>query len=131
MIFTLTSKSIKYTQDLPGLLASSYGYYESRKVRLSFNYRFSSGATKDQRNRKSALESESGRLQQDTLKPYVYILVSCGIFSFSNLLEVFFVSSWSSVMQTLYCSVLSGMILNKTGFFLIPLRLNHRKSIAS
>jgi len=54
---------IKYTQDLPGLLSSSYGYYESRQVRLSFNYRFSSGANKDQRNRKSALESESGRIQ--------------------------------------------------------------------
>ncbi|MGE8425825.1 MAG: outer membrane beta-barrel protein, partial [Sphingobacterium siyangense] len=54
---------VKYTQNLPGLLSSSYGYYESRQVRLSFNYRFSSGATKDQRNRKSALESESGRIQ--------------------------------------------------------------------
>jgi len=54
---------IKYTQNLPGLLSSSYGYYESRQVRLSFSYRFSSGVAKDQRNRKSALESESGRIQ--------------------------------------------------------------------
>ncbi len=54
---------IKYTQNLPGLLSSNYGYYESRQVRLSFGYRFSNGATKDQRNRKSALESESGRIQ--------------------------------------------------------------------
>lgn len=54
---------VKYTQNLPGLLSSSYGYFESRQVRLSFNYSFSSGATKDQRNRKSALESESGRIQ--------------------------------------------------------------------
>jgi len=54
---------IKYTQNLPGLQSSSYGYYESRQVRLSFGYRFSSGVTKEQRNRKSALESESGRIQ--------------------------------------------------------------------
>lgn len=54
---------IKYTQNLPGLQSSSYGYYESRQVRLSFGYRFSRGAAKEQRSRKSALESESGRIQ--------------------------------------------------------------------
>lgn len=53
----------KYTQNFPGFVSSSYGYYESRQVRLSFSYRFSSGATKEHRTRKSALESESGRIK--------------------------------------------------------------------
>ncbi|MBB2954130.1 TonB-dependent receptor [Sphingobacterium sp. JUb56] len=53
----------KYTQNFPGFVSNSYGYYESRQVRLSFSYRFSSGTTKAQRTRKSALENESGRIQ--------------------------------------------------------------------
>jgi len=53
----------RYTQSFPGFVSTSYGYYESRQVRLSFSYRFSSGTAKDQRIRKSALESESGRIQ--------------------------------------------------------------------
>lgn len=53
----------KYTQNFPGFVSNSYGYYESRQVRLSFSYRFSSGITKAQRARKSALEGESGRIQ--------------------------------------------------------------------
>ena len=53
----------RYTQDFPGFTSQSYGYYESRQARLSFTYRFSKGAAKDQRSRKSALESESGRIK--------------------------------------------------------------------
>lgn len=52
----------KYMQNFPGFVSNSYGYYESRQVRLSFSYRFSSGTAKAQRARKSALESESGRI---------------------------------------------------------------------
>lgn len=52
----------RYTQNLPGLQSSSYGYYESRQVRMSFGYRFSSGKAEEKRNRNSALESESGRI---------------------------------------------------------------------
>jgi hypothetical protein len=52
----------KYTQNFPGFVSNSYGYYESRQVRLSFSYRFSSGTAKAQRARKSALENESGRI---------------------------------------------------------------------
>ncbi|MFD2556329.1 TonB-dependent receptor [Sphingobacterium tabacisoli] len=53
----------RYTQDFPGFESQSYGYYESRQARLSFTYRFTKGASKDQRARKSALESESGRIK--------------------------------------------------------------------
>lgn len=53
----------RYTQDFPGFTSQSYGYYESRQARLSFTYRFSKGISKDQRSRKSALESESGRIK--------------------------------------------------------------------
>jgi len=52
----------RYTQDFPGFSSSSYGYYESRQMRLSFTYRFSNGKTKAQRSHKSALESESSRM---------------------------------------------------------------------
>lgn len=51
------------SQNFPGFISSSYGYYESRQARLSFSYRFSSGASKEQRARKSALENESGRIK--------------------------------------------------------------------
>ncbi|WP_118194325.1 TonB-dependent receptor [Albibacterium indicum] len=53
----------RYTQSFPGFVSTSYGYYESRQVRLSFTYRFSSGASKTQRTRDSALENESGRIK--------------------------------------------------------------------
>ncbi len=53
----------RYTQNFPGFVSSNYGYFESRQVRLSFSYRFSSGATKEHRARQSALESESGRIK--------------------------------------------------------------------
>lgn len=56
------SKSI-YRQEFPGFVSQSYGYYESRQARLSFTYRFSKGAFKSQRSRKSALEAESGRIK--------------------------------------------------------------------
>lgn len=52
----------RYSQNFPGFTSSSYGYYESRQARLSFSYRFSEGKIKTQRSRKSALESESGRM---------------------------------------------------------------------
>lgn len=51
------------TQSFPGFESSSYGYYESRQVRLSFSYKFNRGASKAQRTRNSALESESGRIK--------------------------------------------------------------------
>jgi outer membrane receptor protein involved in Fe transport len=41
----------------------SYGYYESRQVRISFTYRFADNTVKGPRNRVSALESESGRIK--------------------------------------------------------------------
>jgi len=53
----------RYTQSFPGFVSASYGYYESRQVRLSFSYRFSSGASKAQRTRNSALDNESGRIK--------------------------------------------------------------------
>lgn len=52
----------RYSQNFPGFTSESYGYYESRQTRLSFSYRFSNGKTNTQRSRKSALESESGRM---------------------------------------------------------------------
>lgn len=50
-----------------GFTSSSYGYHGSRQARLSFSDRFSKGKTKTQRLRKSALESESGRMEE-----YIY-----------------------------------------------------------
>ncbi len=51
------------TQSFPGFSSSSYGYYESRQVRLNFTYRFSNGTLKGPRVRNSALDSESGRIK--------------------------------------------------------------------
>ncbi|WP_196938633.1 TonB-dependent receptor domain-containing protein [Sphingobacterium pedocola] len=51
------------TQSFPGFESASYGYYESRQVRLSFSYKFNRGTSKAQRTRNSALESESGRIK--------------------------------------------------------------------
>lgn len=50
-------------QSFPGFQSSNYGYFESRQVRVSFSYKFSRGQSSSQRTRKSALESESGRIQ--------------------------------------------------------------------
>ena len=50
-------------QSFPGFQSSNYGYFESRQVRLSFNYKFSKGQSSSQATRKSALDSESGRIQ--------------------------------------------------------------------
>lgn len=51
------------TQNFPGFESSSYGYYESRQIRLSLSYKFSRGESKAQRVRNSALENESGRIK--------------------------------------------------------------------
>jgi len=53
----------RYTQNFPGFVSASYGYYESRQARLSFSYRFSRGVAKTQRIRNSALDNESGRIK--------------------------------------------------------------------
>ncbi|MCT1525061.1 TonB-dependent receptor family protein [Sphingobacterium hotanense] len=53
----------KSNQSFPGFQSSNYGYFESRQVRLSFSYKFSNGQSGSQRTRKSALDSESGRIQ--------------------------------------------------------------------
>ncbi|MEN0095039.1 MAG: TonB-dependent receptor [Pedobacter sp.] len=50
-------------QQLPGLYLQSYGYYESRQVRLSFTYKFADASVKGPRNRNSALENENGRIK--------------------------------------------------------------------
>jgi hypothetical protein len=53
----------RYTQQLPGLTATSYGYYEARQVKLNFTYRFTGGSVKAPRTRNSALDNESGRIK--------------------------------------------------------------------
>lgn len=50
-------------QSFPGFESHNYGYFESRQLRLSFSYKFSRGQSGSQRTRKSALESESERIQ--------------------------------------------------------------------
>lgn len=51
------------SQSFPGFNSSSYGYYESRQVRLNFTYRFSDRTLKGPRVRNSALDNESGRIK--------------------------------------------------------------------
>lgn len=41
----------------------SYGYYESRQIRLNFTYKFADGSVKGPRTRNSALENENGRIR--------------------------------------------------------------------
>ena len=41
----------------------SYGYFESRQIRLNFTYKFASGESKGPRNRSSALDNENGRIK--------------------------------------------------------------------
>ena len=53
----------KSTQSFPGFYASSYGYYESRQVKLNFTYKFSDKTLKGPRVRNSALDNESGRIK--------------------------------------------------------------------
>ncbi|RYE27236.1 MAG: hypothetical protein EOP45_01880 [Sphingobacteriaceae bacterium] len=53
----------RYTQSLPGLNATSYGYYEARQIKLNFTYRFAGSSVKAPRNRNSALDNESGRIK--------------------------------------------------------------------
>ena len=54
----------KSNQRFPEFQSSNYGYFESRKVRLSFTYNFSKGQESPHRTRKSALESESGKMER-------------------------------------------------------------------
>jgi hypothetical protein len=50
-------------QTYNGFYLRSYGYYETRQVRLNFTYRFADSSVKGPRSRNSALESESGRIR--------------------------------------------------------------------
>ncbi len=50
-------------QNYYGFYLRTYGYYESRQVRLNFTYKFADNSLKGPRNRSSALESESGRIK--------------------------------------------------------------------
>ncbi|HEV7332542.1 MAG TPA: outer membrane beta-barrel protein [Flavisolibacter sp.] len=50
-------------QRFEGFYLSSYGYYETRQVRLNFTYKFADAAAKAPRNRSSALENENGRIR--------------------------------------------------------------------
>jgi hypothetical protein len=50
-------------QSYTGFYLRSYGYYESRQVRLNFTYKFADSSVKGPRNRNSSLESESGRIR--------------------------------------------------------------------
>ncbi len=50
-------------QQFQGFYMSSYGYYESRQVKLNFTYKFSDSNVKGPRARTSALENENGRIK--------------------------------------------------------------------
>ncbi|HEX8334270.1 MAG TPA: TonB-dependent receptor [Segetibacter sp.] len=50
-------------QSYSGFYLRSYGYYESRQVRLNFTYKFADSSVKGPRNRNSSLETESGRIK--------------------------------------------------------------------
>jgi hypothetical protein len=51
------------SQSFDGFYLSSYGYYESRQVRLNFTYKFADKNAKNPRNRNSALENENSRIR--------------------------------------------------------------------
>ncbi len=51
------------TNDFGGLRIKASGAWESRTFRVSFNYRFGSNNIKETRQRKTGLESESGRIK--------------------------------------------------------------------
>ena len=51
------------SSDFGGLRIKASGAWESRTLRISFNYRFGSNDIKQNRQRKSGLESEAGRIK--------------------------------------------------------------------
>jgi len=50
-------------QNIGDFTIRNYSYFETRQVKLSFSYKFSSGNSKGPRARTSALENESGRIK--------------------------------------------------------------------
>ena len=50
-------------QSYTGFYLRSYGYYETRQVRMSFAYKFADNSVKGPRARNSSLENESGRIK--------------------------------------------------------------------
>lgn len=56
-------KTFNSLQSYNGFYLRSYGYYETRQVRLNFTYKFADNSIKGPRTRNSALESESGRIK--------------------------------------------------------------------
>lgn len=50
-------------QQFEGFYLSSYGYYESRQLRLNFTYKFADSSVKGPRTRSSALENEQERIR--------------------------------------------------------------------
>jgi hypothetical protein len=52
-----------YSEAIPGLIISGNGAWESRQVRLNFNYRFGKNTVKGARSRKTGLEEEKSRIK--------------------------------------------------------------------
>jgi iron complex outermembrane recepter protein len=52
-----------FSDKIPGLKISGSGAWESRQVKLNFNYRFGKNTVKASRNRSTGLESEKGRIK--------------------------------------------------------------------
>jgi iron complex outermembrane recepter protein len=52
-----------YSDAIPGLIISGNGAWESRQVKLNFNYRFGKTTVKGARNRKTGLEDEKNRIK--------------------------------------------------------------------
>ncbi len=50
-------------QSYSGFYLRSYGYYESRQIRLNFTYKFADSTVKGPRSRNSALGDENGRIR--------------------------------------------------------------------
>jgi len=50
-------------QRFDGFYLRSYGYYETRQVRINFTYKFAEANSKSPRNRSSALENENNRIR--------------------------------------------------------------------
>lgn len=53
----------KSVQSFDGFYMESFGYYESRQIRLNFTYKFAESSVKGPRSRSSALENENGRIK--------------------------------------------------------------------
>jgi hypothetical protein len=53
----------KSVQEFEGFYLSSYGYYETRQLRLNFTYKFADNSVKGPRSRSSALENEQERIR--------------------------------------------------------------------